>query len=139
MKSNMCQVLDFPFFDTHNGLLCMFQGHDVEAENKLPFVIKRVLVMKDMKPRDARGGHTHHKTRQVLVAISGSCIVELDNGKHTEQLRLDAFNQALLLEPYVWHVMKDFTPNTILLVLADTAYDEKDYIRDYQEFLRFVA
>lgn len=136
--NNFYQVLDFPFFDTKNGLLCMFQGENVQAENKLPFDIKRVLVMKDMKENDVRGGHTHHKTRQILLAISGGCLVELDNGKEKASVKLDKFNQGVLLESYVWHIMKDFEPDTILLVLADSEYNEKDYIRDYQEFLKFV-
>lgn len=138
MKSSFYQLLDFPVFDTKNGILCMFQSQDVQAENKLPLDIKRVLVMKEMKQGDLRGGHTHHKTRQILFAISGGCLIDLDNGQEKESVKLSKFNQGLLLEPYVWHVMKNFESNTVLLVLADTEYDEKDYIRDYQEFLKFV-
>lgn len=130
--------IDLPSFDTSNGILMMAQNMSTQANGSLPFDIKRVLVMKDMKLDDARGGHTHHKTRQVLLVVSGGCTVDLDNGKEKESIKLDKFNQGVLLEPYVWHVMKDFTPNTVLLVLADTEYNEKDYIRDYQEFLKFV-
>lgn len=138
IKNSFYQILDFPFFDSANGMLAMFQGKAARAEKKLPFNIKKVLVMKGMKPKDIRGGHTHHKTRQILFAISGSCIVDLDNGKETAIVKLDKFNQGLLLEPYVWHVMKKYSPGTILLVLADREYNENDYIRDYNKFLKFV-
>lgn len=110
----------------------MFEG--------LPFSIARVLCMKGMKDGDVRGGHTHHKTRQILLALSGSCSVDLDNGRGEKTtVHLDTFNTGLLLEPYVWHVMKNFADNTVLLVLASTLYDERDYIRNYNEFLRLVA
>lgn len=128
--SNFYQILDFPSINKSNGILGMFQN--------VGFDIKRVLVMKDMKENDERGGHTHHKTRQILFAVSGSCVVDLDNGKEKTSVKLEKINRGLLLEPYIWHVMKDFEENTVLLVLADTEYDEKDYIRNYQEFLKLV-
>lgn len=134
--SNFYQILDFPLFGGVNGSLSVLKGN--KGAEVLPFEIKRVLLMKDMKDGDVRGGHTHHKTRQVLLVVSGSCIVDLDNGKEKTSVKLEKFNQGLLLEPYVWHVMKEFAENTVLLVLADLEYDEKDYIRDYQEFLKFV-
>lgn len=134
--NNLSEILDFPIFTESNGSLSVLKGNGgVEI---LPFDIKRVLLMKDMNRQAVRGGHTHHKTRQVLFVISGSCTVDLDNGKEKSSVKLNKFNQGLLLEPYVWHVMKDFEENTVLLVLADNEYDEKDYIRDYNEFLRIV-
>lgn len=131
-------LLSFPSFDTKNGVLTMFQGADSVGDSSLPFAIQRVLVMKDMSPRDIRGGHTHHATRQALFAIAGACTVTLDNGAEKTTVRLEAWNEGIFLPPYVWHVMADFAPGTILLVLADTAYDEKDYIRDYDEFQHLV-
>lgn len=104
----------------------------------VPFDIKRVLVMKGMKPGDIRGGHTHRKMQQVIFAISGGCFVELDNGKEKENVRLDSFNKGLLLSPFIWHVMRDFEPHTILLVFGDGEYDEKEYIRNYDHFLELA-
>lgn len=140
MNNHFYQLLDFPAYDTKNGVLAMFQGADTLSDRALPFPIKRVLCIKGMRADDARGGHTHHKTRQVLLALSGACNVDLDNG-HGEKttVRLEKFNTGLLLEPYVWHVMKDFEDGTVLLVLASTPYDERDYIKDYNEFLKLVA
>lgn len=129
MKNNFYQILNFPSSDTKNGILGMFQD--------VGFDIKRVLVMREMKEDDKRGGHTHHKTRQILFAINGGCMVDLDNGKEKDSVKLDKFTKGVLLEPYVWHVMRSFEPGTILLVLADMEYNEDDYIRDYDEFLKF--
>ena len=134
--NNLGQILDFPLFGAENGSLSVLKGNG--GFEVLPFDIKRVLLMKDMNNRAVRGGHTHHKTRQVLFVVSGSCKVDLDNGKEKSSVILNKFNQGLLLEPYVWHVMKDFENNTVLLVLADSEYDEKDYIRNYDEFLKLV-
>ncbi len=123
-------MLDFPVFDTKNGILGMFQ--------KVGFDIKRVLIMKDMKEGDIRGGHTHHKTRQILFALDGGCTVDLDYGDKKDSVKLDKFTQGVKLEPYVWHVMRDFTPGTILMVLASMEYDEADYIRNYDDFLAII-
>lgn len=130
MTSDFYKILDFPSSDTKNGILGMFQD--------VGFEIKRVLVMREMKEDDERGGHTHHKTRQILFAVNGGCTVDLDNGKQKDSVKLDKFTQGVLLEPYVWHVMRSFEPETILLVLADMEYNEEDYIRDYQEFLKHI-
>jgi len=138
MKSDFYQIVDFSAHDSDSGSLVMFQGSGVSAKEKLPFEIKRVLVMKGMRPTDVRGGHTHYKNRQVLLAISGGCVVDLDDGKQKITIKLDKFNHGLLLEPYVWHVMKNFEAGTILMVLADTEYDEKDYIRNYDDFLKLI-
>mgnify|MGYP001578098491 FL=1 len=106
----------------------------------VPFQIKRVLCMRGMTGDAIRGGHTHHKTRQILLALSGACTVDLNNGRGEKTtVRLDALNTGLLLEPYTWHTMKNFADNTVLLVLASTLYDERDYIRNYNEFLSLVA
>ena len=115
----------------------MFQSHPTKPGN-IPFSIKKVLVITAMKSKDVRGAHTHHKTSQVLLCLKGGCRVDLDNGKNKKSIHLNEPHQGLLLYPYVWHTMRDFKPNTVLLSLADRKYDEKEYIRDYKEFLRYV-
>lgn len=134
MQNNFYKLIDFPSFDTKNGILTMIQG----GSESLPFEIKRVLVTKGMKKDDTRGGHTHHITQQLLFCISGSCTVNLDNGKEKTSIVLKKSNQGLLLYPYVWHTMEAFSDETVLLVLADTLYDEKEYIRSYDEFTQCV-
>ena len=134
MKNQFYTLIDFPSSATKTGMLSMFQSPTV------PFSIKRVLVISDMKENDTRGGHTHHHTNQILLCIQGQCAVDLDNGKEKETIQLDASvpRKGLLLYPYVWHVMRDFKKDTILLVIADMEYDERDYIRSYDEFLTYV-
>ena len=130
-------LIEFPAARGKNGELLMIQGSNIGiGKNKLPFPIKKVLVIKNMKMGDVRGGHTHHRTKQILFAISGSCTVELDNGSKKGRVKLKAFNKGIVLYPYVWHWMRDFSSDAVLLVLADTAYNEKDYIRNYEDFIQ---
>lgn len=129
MKRYLYKIIDFPHFDNENGSLAIFQPKDV------PFNIKRVFTITDTKSGSTRGGHTHHKTIQVLVCIRGGCIVDFDNGKAKKSIALNKPYRGLVLYPYVWHTMRNFKPNTVLLCLANTKYSEKDYIRTYEKFL----
>jgi dTDP-4-dehydrorhamnose 3,5-epimerase-like enzyme len=132
------KIITFPLAKTKNGFLTMLQTNltDMEASGVVPFQIKKVLSIAGMKSEDERGGHTHHKTQQILICTSGGCTVDLDDGKNKTSVVLDKPNQGLFLFPYVWHVMRDFKENTLLLVVADTEYDEKDYIRNYEDFIQ---
>jgi len=133
-QTQFYKFLNFPFFDTKNGMLFMFQEGD--DEKSLPFNVKKVLTMKGMNGSHKRGGHTHFKTNQILIAINGGCTVDLDNGTKKTSLLLEGAHQGLLLYPFVWHTMHSFKPDTTLLVLADMIYDESDYIRNYDDFLQ---
>lgn len=130
-------TISIPIFDTKNGILAMLQ-HGSTPNSAIPFEIKKVLFIKDMKNEDQRGGHTHHKTSQILISLSGKCKVDLDNGYEKETVELSDSDKGLVLYPYTWHVMRDFSKDTILLVLADTTYDEKDYIRNYDDFIKII-
>lgn len=136
MENRLDQLITFPSSDTKNGVLTMLECG--ELDHKVPFAIKRVLVINNLKDHDQRGGHTHHETQQILFCIAGACSVTLDNGKEKQTVRLDNPQTGLYLPPYVWHTMQNFAPGTILLVLASTVYDEKDYIRNYEDFLTFA-
>lgn len=106
----------------------------IEENNNIPFDIKRVFYIYGTKEGVRRGYHGHHKTRQALVSVSGSCKVYLDNLNRTETVLLDAPNKILILEPNDWHEMFEFSSDCVLLVLASHLYDSEDYIRDYQMF-----
>lgn len=127
-------LIKFPSFETKGGVLTMLERGEKISE--VPFEIKRVLVTKCGKSSGERGAHTHHKSRQIFFALSGACAVEMDDGKNKTTVRLSSANEGLLMEPYLWHTVKDFEENTITLALFNTKYDEKDYIRDYQEFIK---
>jgi hypothetical protein len=136
MATPLYTLIDFPRSDTGNGVLYMFEPG--AGADHVPFEIRKVLAITGMQGSDARGAHTHHKTRQILLPITGGCTVDLDDGSRKESVVLDTPNRGLLLNPYVWHVMREFKPNTLLLALADQPYDESEYIRDYDAFLGFV-
>jgi len=123
------------------GNLVQFQQGS-EPLNALPFDIRKVLVMSDIKLDDCRGGHAHYETEEILLALQGGCTVDLDDGKEGHaSVRLQAQSEtqdvqsALLLYPHIWRTLKDFESNTILLVVANMKYNETDYIRDRTKFL----
>ncbi|MFA6922346.1 MAG: FdtA/QdtA family cupin domain-containing protein, partial [Gallionella sp.] len=142
------------------GSLVQFQEGSAET-NALPFSIGKVLVMSDISADDVRGMHAHYETEEILVALTGGCTVDVDDGKGrketislssaevsdqvseisnlTSDLRpLTSVQAALLLYPHVWRTMRDFDPGTTLMVVANIKYDEADYIRDRAEFERIA-
>jgi dTDP-4-dehydrorhamnose 3,5-epimerase-like enzyme len=129
-------LIKFPSFETKGGLLSMLQSG--KKINEVPFPIKRVLVTKCGAGSEKRGGHTHHKSRQIFTVLSGGCTVELDDGKNKKDIVLSPDDEGLIMEPYVWHTMKDFKENTITIALFNSIYDEKDYIRNYEEFKKYA-
>lgn len=110
----------------------------LEAYKRIPFDIKRVYYIFDTKHGVSRGFHAHKALKQVAVCVSGSCRMVLDNGQKKEEILLDSPNKGLLIEGLIWREMHDFSEGCVLLVLASEYYDEADYIRNYQEFLREV-
>ncbi|MBI4117378.1 MAG: FdtA/QdtA family cupin domain-containing protein [Parcubacteria group bacterium] len=110
-----------------------------EVWKQIPFPIRRVFYTKGMKYEALRGGHAHRESRQALFCASGSCWVRLDDGENKQSLILDSPGSGLLVEPLLWHELTDFSPDCFVLVFANNRYDEADYIRDYQEFLRLAA
>ncbi len=115
------------------GALLMFQPGT--TPDGLPFEIKKVLYMTDIREDHVRGGHAHFETEEILVCLHGACTVDLDDGcGRRESVRLDRRDRALLLHPHVWRVVRDFAPGTDLLAVAGLAYDEKDYIRSRARF-----
>lgn len=107
----------------------------IEANSAVPFEINRVFYIYGTKGGVRRGFHAHHKTRQALICVSGSCKVHLNNLKRIEEITLDEPKKVLILEPNDWHEMYDFSPDCVLLVLASHLYDSADYIRDYDKFI----
>lgn len=110
----------------------------LEAQKNIPFPIKRVYYLTNMKHDVPRGFHAHKKLEQVAISVSGKCRMLLDDGKNKEDLWLDSPSKAIRIEPMVWHEMHDFSENCVLLVLASEHYDEADYIRNYSDFLGMV-
>ena len=118
----------------HRGQLVAMEGRD-----NVPFDIKRVFYIYDTQKKISRGNHSHYNTKQYLVAVNGSCKVTLDNGKTKQTFDLDEPNKGLFQDVLIWGAMHDFSQDCVLLVLASEYYDEADYIRDYQKFLKAVV
>lgn len=110
----------------------------LEAENTVPFNIKRVYYIFGTEKNVARGFHAHHNLQQVAICVTGKCRMVLDDGKNREEVWLDSPTKGLLIGDLVWREMHDFSEDCVLLVLASEYYDENDYIRDYDKFLRCI-
>lgn len=110
----------------------------IEEHKDLPFDIKRVYYIYDTLAGVRRGFHAHRNLQQILICVSGSCRIHLDNGHDTAEVTLDKPWEGLYIANDMWREMYDFTPGAVLLVLASEYYDEADYIRDYDAFLKMV-
>ncbi len=102
-------------------------------EEELPFEVRRVFYIYDVPRMTSRGGHRHLKNRMILICLSGSCEIDLDNGKEKKTILLDSPGKGLLVEPQDFHIMKSFTEYATLLVLASEKYDPSDYIYEAYE------
>lgn len=111
----------------------------LEEGKEIPFHVKRVYYMFDTKENVRRGFHAHRQLEQILICVSGTCKIHLDNGKETVEVPLDNSMEGLYIANDCWREMYDFSKDAVLMVLASELYDEKDYIRDYQEFLEYVG
>ena len=110
----------------------------LEEGKEIPFPVKRVYYMYDTVPGVRRGFHAHKCLEQILICIHGSCKIHLDNGKETEEVELNNPYEGLYIPNNIWREMYDFSPDAVLMVLASVIYDEADYIRSYDEFIKYV-
>ncbi|WP_114227892.1 MULTISPECIES: sugar 3,4-ketoisomerase [Sphingomonas] len=111
----------------------------VEGGRDVPFAIARVYTVFGTLPGVRRGFHAHRRLHQAAVAVAGACTMLLDDGRVQQRVRLDRPDRLLTLPPMVWHEMEDFSPDCVLMVVADAPYDEADYIRDHVDFRRLVS
>ena len=116
------------------GDLCV-----AEIEKDLPFVPKRIFFTYNDPDTRVRGEHVHRELHELLVCVSGSVSVVVDDGKFREEHNLDKPWLGLYLPPRVWRSLYRFSHDAVLIVFASHEYDPKDYIRDYDEFLEFVS
>jgi hypothetical protein len=126
-----CRIVDLPEFTDPRGSLCV-----VETGTHVPFVIKRAYYMFDIPDGAARGGHGHRRLEQIIIAVHGRFEVVVDDGFTTHTFVLDHPSKGLYMGPMVWRDMVDFAPGTVGLWLVADHYDESEYYRDYEEFLR---
>ena len=110
----------------------------LEGGMDLPFEIKRVYYMFDTLPNESRGFHAHTKLEQIIIAMDGACRFVLDDGKSREEVLLNRPDVGLYIGPGMWREMHDFSYGCKLVVLASEHYDEKEYIRNYDDFLKMI-
>lgn len=132
---SLIKWIDFPRLGDKRGELISLE---IGMEKTVPFDIKRVYYIYHTAQGVSRGYHAHKDLKQVAICVSGKCKMILDSGDHREEVWLDTPTKGLLIESMVWREMHEFSDDCVLLVLASEHYDESDYIRDYQEFIKRV-
>lgn len=124
-----CRIIDLPKISDYRGNLSF-----VESNKQIPFDINRIYYLYDVPGGAERGGHAHKELHQLIIAISGSFKVTLNDGNNSITYLLDRSNKGLYICPLIWRDLKDFTSGSVCLVLASDFYSEDDYYRDYNLF-----
>lgn len=125
-----CKVFDLPRINDPRGNLTF-----VEANRHVPFDIRRVYYLYDVPGGAERGGHAHKALHQLLIAMSGSFDVHLDDGHTRKTVHLNRSYHGLYVCPMIWREIDNFSSGAVCMVLASEYYDELDYYRDYNLFL----
>lgn len=126
------QILQLPKFEDLRGNLSF-----IEEGKHIEFTIQRTYWIYDVPGGQVRGGHAFKKQHELIVALSGSFDVEVDNGKKKENFSLSRSYYGLYIPAGLWRQMQNFSTNSVALVLSSTHYDENDYIYDYSDFLKY--
>ena len=133
MKHLNTALIDFPKITDPRGNLTVAQAH-----TDVPFAVKRAYWVYDVPAGECRGGHAHKLCKEILIALSGSFHVTVDNGEEQKTVLLNHPYQGLLIDTDVWRTLDDFSSGAVCLVLASEPFDEDDYIREYDDFLHYV-
>lgn len=130
----MYDLLNFNVHGDYNGQLV-----SLEENGNIPFTIKRVYYIWGNAQNIIRGKHAHKKLEQVIVCVSGCCDFILDNGITRKTVHLNSPAQGLYIKHNIWREFTNFSKDCVVMVLASEHYDEADYIRDYNDFLKETA
>lgn len=125
------KILEFRELGDERGNLIVVEGNE-----DIPFKIERVFYIYNSDADVIRGQHANRKTEFVLINVSGTSKVKIDNGHETKVIELDHPHMGLYLSNNLWKEMYDFSSNSLLLVLASEHYDDSEYIRDYDLYIR---
>ena len=131
MSLDDCKIIELPKIADPRGNLTF-----IEAERHLPFEIKRVYYLYDVPGGAKRAGHGHKTLEQLMIAMSGSFDVELDDGRAKQKYHLNRSYCGLYIPPMIWRSIDNFSSGSVCMVLASDSFKESDYYRDYPEFLR---
>lgn len=133
MSSKNCQIINLPIIHDTRGNLTFIEG-----TRHIPFEIKRVYYLYDVPGGAERAGHAHKTLQQVIIAMSGSFDIELDDGFEKQKFHLNRSYYGLYICPMIWRVINNFSSGSVCMVLASEYYSEEDYYRNYDEFLKAV-
>ncbi|WP_400077643.1 sugar 3,4-ketoisomerase [Winogradskyella sp. R77965] len=122
------KIIEIPKVHDERGILAVIE------KDTIPFDIKRVYYLYDVPSDSFRGGHAHKEQQSVIIALSGSFEVIIDDGKTKKRIMLNKPNQGLYIPTHIWREIDNFSSGSVCLVLASTEYNEEEYIRDYKEF-----
>ena len=131
MNLDNCKKIELPKISDPRGNLTF-----IESGRHVPFEIKRVYYLYDVPGGATRAGHSHKSLEQFMIAMSGSFDVELDDGHARKKYHLNRSNYGLYIPRMIWRQIDNFSSGSVCMVLASELFDERDYYRDYQEFLR---
>ena len=129
MRLDKCQMYDLPRINDPRGNLTF-----VEANRHIPFDIRRVYYLYDVPGGAERGGHAHKALHQLIIAMSGSFDIHLDDGFAKKTIHLNRSYNGLYVCPMIWREIDNFSSGAVCMVLASDYYDESDYYRDYASF-----
>lgn len=129
-KVSDCALIDVSKVHNKAGNITVIENH-----SNIPFGVERIYYLYDIPGGEERGGHAHYDLEQYIIAASGSFDVVLDDGENRKTISLNRPNLALHIVPGLWRELENFSSGSICMVLASHKYDEKDYIRNYHEFL----
>ena len=127
-----CSVIEIDKHHHEKGNLSV-----IENGKTIPFGVKRVYYLYDVPGGESRGGHAHKELQQLIVAVSGSFDVKLDDGKQKRTYTINRPYQGLLVVPGIWRELDNFSSGSVCLVLASTEYSAEDYIREYDKFIEY--
>lgn len=133
MSVSDAKIIELPKIEDHRGNLTF-----VEGTRHVPFEIKRIYYLYDVPGGASRAAHGHKSLRQVMIAMSGSFDVSLDDGASRVTHRLNRPFEGLYIPPMMWRDLDNFSSGAVCMVLASDYYDEDDYLRDYDSFLRLA-
>lgn len=129
---NECKLVDLRKISDPRGNLT-----PIEGGMDIPFDVKRIYYLYDVPSGESRGAHAHKELRQLIIAANGSFTITLDDGTNKKSFTLNRPYQGLLIVPGIWRDLDDFSSGAVLLCLASEHYMAEDYIRDYEEFLKY--
>ena len=133
MNIDLCRIIDLPKISDPRGNLTFIEGM-----RHIPFDIRRVYYTYDVPGGADRGGHAHKALHQLIIAMSGSFDVTLDDGRNKKKFHLNRSYQGLYVCPMMWRYLDNFSSGSVCMVLASNLYEASDYYRDYNEFISAV-